>query len=751
MKRWILAAAVAVALPYAAASPRACSIEADLHPFMGVLEPAPGDIVPPTGMTGFAPDSFDAQLARERRMALAIRPDTLRRHLRLLTEEAHVAGTPGDRATAEYVQNRLSAYGWEARIVEIPVLLNYPKSTLVELVEPDGGHLAVRESGVAGDKDSRDRGVFDAFHGYGASGDVTGAVVYANYGDVEDFARLTAMGIDVRGRIALVRYGKVFRGLKVRNAERAGLAGVIIYSDPADDGYAQADPYPRGQGRPEDAVQRGSVQFLSEGPGDPTTPGWPSGGGGKLQRLPQSQAKGLPRIPSIPLSWGEARKILQSLDGPQVPRGWQGGLPFTYHVGPGASKVHMKIEQDYAIRPIWNVIATMEGREHPEQKVLLGNHRDAWTYGAIDPNSGTICMLESARVLGALTKTGWRPRRSIVICSWDGEEYGLLGSTEWGEGNAADLMANAVAYLNVDAAVSGRDFRANGSHALRDLMGEVLRDVRDPVQNRPLWNTVVDRAWSEGRSDWARLNRTRKSRQEQVRPFEWTMGSLGSGSDYTVFVDHLGIPSLDMRFEGLNGNYHSIYDDFDFVDRVVDPGYVMHQSMTEVWTRLAMRLADSEVLPLRYTHTATFAYDEMLAIEERAEDAAAGRPDSARFSATLGIAKQAAARLRNSAFALEKRADDALAGRDLWPAGGAAGINRALMATERGLLGPGLEGRPWFRHELYAPGLNTGYAPVPLPRLGQAVLDRDPRAYARGVGPLAEALNRAAGEIEKGK
>ncbi|MBI5168627.1 MAG: M28 family metallopeptidase [Candidatus Eisenbacteria bacterium] len=750
MKRWILAASVVAALPFAAASPEACSVEADLHPFMGVLESAPGDIAPPVGMTGFSHDSLDAQLARERRAALVIRPDTLRRHLRILTEDAHVAGTPGDRATAEYVRDRLAAYGWDAKIVEIPVLLNWPKSVKLELVEPTGEKLAVRETGAAWDKDAHDAGVFDAFHGYGASGDVTAQVVYANYGDVDDFAKLAAMGISVRGRIALVRYGKNFRGLKVRNAERAGAAGVLIYSDPADDGFAQADEYPRGAGRPADALQRGSVQFLSEGPGDPTTPGWASGqSNGKLARLPMSDVRGIPRIPSLPVSWGEARKILATLEGPQAPKGWQGALPFTYHAGPGAAKVHLAVEQDYAIRPIWNVIATMTGREHPEQKVLLGNHRDAWTYGAVDPNSGTICMLELARSLGTLAKTtGWKPRRSIVLCSWDGEEYGLLGSTEWAEANAADLRANAVAYVNVDAAVSGKDLRAGGSHALRDLVLEVARDVRDPSQNRALWNTMMDRAWSEGRAEWSRQNRLRRNRGEQVKPFEWQLPSLGSGSDYTVFVDHLGVPCLDFAFSGLQGAYHSMYDDFEYVDRVLDPTYALHSAMTELWSRVAMRLADAEIVPLRYTNTAEFAYEEMLAIEERADDAGAGRPDSLRFNATLALARQAAARLRNAAFSLEKRCDAVLAGKELWPAAGPEGINRALMSAERGFVGTGLPGREWFRHELYAPGLNTGYAPVPLPRLGQAVLDRDPRAYARGVAPITDALGRAAGTLE---
>ena len=720
--------------------------EPEIPTAIAVAEPAPGGIVAPMGITGFAPDSIAAQLAREARAARVIRPDSLRRHLRMLTEEPHVAGTPADKATAEYVRQRLAAYGWDAKLVEIPVWLNYPKVTEVELLEPVRETLSVRERGVRGDKDGVSADAFDAFHGYAASGEVSAQVVYANYGDVDDFKALQRLGIELRGRIALVRYGRIFRGLKVRNAERAGLAGVLIYSDPADDGYAQTDPYPRGQGRPADAIQRGSVQYLSEGPGDPSTPGWPSTAAGK--RLKPSELKGVPRIPSLPMSYGEAQRILERLDGPQAPKGWQGGLPFTYHVGPGGARVRMKTVQDYAARPIWNVVATLTGRESPQQKVVLGNHRDAWVYGAVDPNSGTACMLELGRALGELAATGWRPRRSIVLCSWDGEEYGLLGSTEWGEANAADLTQNAVAYVNVDGAVSGRDLSVGGTHALGDMVAEVLRDVRDPQLRRPLWNVVVDRAWSDGRTTWAAANRMRRLRGEPNRPFEWRPSALGSGSDYTVFVDHLGVPALDMAFGGTHGTYHSMYDDFDYVDRIVDPGFQYHAAMTDLWQRVAQRLAEAELLPLRYTDTAMFTLDEIQSLEERADDWSAGKPDSSRFNANTTPLRASVARLRNAALDLERRTDAALEQRGPWPGGSVAAVNTALMSTERALLGPGLPGREWFRHELYAPGLNTGYAAVPLPRMGQAVLDGDAKAWGRALTPIIQAFERATGVLD---
>ena len=692
-------------------------------------------------MSGFRPADADSERARETRLSLMLRPDSLQRNLRKLTEQPHVAGTPADRATAEYVLDRLKSFGWDARIEAVPVYLNYPTKSTLELIEPRRSPLALRERGVQWDKDAYDSTAFDAFHGYGAAGEVTAQVVYANYGDVEDFQKLAEIGVEVRDRIVLVRYGKIFRGLKVRNAEKAGAAGVLIYSDPADDGFAKADPYPRGPGRPEDAIQRGSVQYLSEGPGDPTTPGWASREGGK--RLKPSEVKGIPHIPSLPIAWGEARKILETLDGPQSPPAWQGAVPLTYHVGPGPAKVHMLVGQDYAVRPIWNVIATLKGRERDGQWVMCGNHRDAWTYGAVDPNSGTICLLEMARALGSLAKTGWRPRRSVVLCSWDGEEYGLLGSTEFAEGAAEELATKAAVYLNVDVAVAGHSFRVNGSQALSDVIFEAMADVPDPSRAGSVFSVTRARAYAEGRADWARANRERRWRGEPERAFALSLPALGSGSDYTAFLDHLGVASADLRFEGLQGSYHSMYDDFEYLDRVIDPGYPYHVALTDLWTRVTMRLAEAEVLPLRYSATASYVLDELQALDERTQDANAGQPDSMMLRTDLASVRQAATRLRDRAAAAEASLSDALASGTLTRARSVA-ADAALISVERQFLGAGLPQRPWFRHELYAPGLNTGYAPVTLPRLGQALLDKDRAAYAAGAKPIEDALDRAA-------
>ncbi len=696
-------------------------------------------------ITGFRADDVPGELAHEAEAAAIPRPDSLRRHLRILTAVPHVAGTPADRATAEYVRDRMVAYGWETRIEEIPVWLNYPVEVGLEMTAPHRETLSLRETGLEWDRTAYNHDALPAFHGYGAAGEVEADVVYANYGDVDDFKKLAEMGVELRGRVVLVRYGKNFRGLKVRNAERAGAAAVLIYSDPADDGYAVADPYPRGPARPADAIQRGSVQFLGEAPGDPTTPGWPSKAGGK--RLSAAEAHGIPRIPSLPIAYSEGQKLLAALEGPNAPKGWQGGLPLAYHVGPGPARVHLKSVQDYKVRPIWNVIATLRGREAPDQWVVGGNHRDAWTFGAVDPNSGTICMLEMGRALGQLVKSGWTPRRSIVLCSWDGEEYGLLGSTEWAETHADELEKKAVTYINVDAAAGGRDFSAGGSHALRDLVVEAAGEVHDAGRSTSLFKAWNERATSDGKADWARLNRERRWRGEPERPFEVNLGTLGSGSDYTAFVDHLGIASLNLGMNGVNGTYHSMYDDFDYMDRVVDPGFLTSMEVTEIWTRITMRLADAEVLPMRYSATGQFALDELRALADRMEDASAGvSADSAKMTADLKPLVTAATRLRDAGRAIEGRVDAALAGGNAAEVGA---LNAALMQAERAMLGAGLPGRPWFRHELYAPGLNTGYAAVALPRVGQAMLDRDPKALRAGIEPLREALDRAAAVLER--
>ena len=426
---------------------------------------------------GFSRASADALAKYERIILDTPSAANARKWLEALTAEPHVAGTPAEKKVADYVRDRLTEFGLSVETVKYDVFLNHPKQVALTMTAPSRQELALKEDVYPQDKISGSPGQFPAFHGYGASGVASGQVIYVNYGAPADHERLKTMGLSVEGKIVLVRYGGAFRGLKVKEAQERGAIGVLIYSDPADDGYMRGDVYPDGPMRPASAIQRGSVQYLSIQPGDPSTPGGiPSTDGAK--RITRDQMNNVPKIPSLPIAYREAEKLMRNLGGPRVPNEWQGGLPFAYHVGPGGAAVEMKVEMDEGLKPIYNVMATIPGTG--DQVLVVGNHRDAWTPGAIDPNSGTAAMLEVARSLGVALKAGWKPRRTIILGSWDAEEYGLVGSTEWAEANAAMLSQKAVAYLNIDSAVLGADFNASGVPSMRDVMREVARVVPDP-------------------------------------------------------------------------------------------------------------------------------------------------------------------------------------------------------------------------------------------------------------------------------
>ncbi|HUR21375.1 MAG TPA: M28 family peptidase, partial [Vicinamibacterales bacterium] len=432
--------------------------------------PLAQDVAKPA--VGFSKASAEAMAKYERIMLDTPSPANARKWLEALTVEPHVAGTPAEKKVADYVRDRLVEFGLPVDVVKYDVFLNHPKSVSLTMTAPTRQELALKEDAYPQDKVSGSPGQFPAFHGYGASGVANGQVIYVNYGSPADHERLKTMGLSVEGKIALVRYGGAFRGLKVKEAQEHGAIGVLIYSDPSDDGYMRGDVYPDGPMRPASAIQRGSVQFLSIQPGDPSTPGGiPSTDGAK--RITRAQMNNVPKIPSLPISYREAEKLLRSLSGPRVPNEWQGGLAFAYHVGPGGAAVEMKVDMDEGLKPIYNVMVTIPGTT--DQVVVVGNHRDAWTPGAIDPNSGSAAMLEVARSFGVALKAGWKPKRTIILASWDAEEYGLVGSTEWAEANAAMLTQKAVAYLNIDVAVQGADFSASGVPSLRDVMREVAR------------------------------------------------------------------------------------------------------------------------------------------------------------------------------------------------------------------------------------------------------------------------------------
>jgi N-acetylated-alpha-linked acidic dipeptidase len=684
----------------------------------------------PVSIPGFAPQRALSESEYEGFFRSVPTAGQAREDLRILTREPHVAGTPADYRTAQYMLQQFRAAGLNARVVTYRVLLPMPKEVKVELVAPFIREAYANEvpggSANAGD----DPKVIAAFNAFTPSGEFTGPVVYANYGLPEDYAQLERMGVDVADKVVIVRYGKCFRGVKAYVAELHHAGALLIYSDPRDDGYRQGQVWPLGPWRPPTAVQRGSILPLYGYAGDPLTPGFAATSG--VQRVAMSEVA-LPRILTTPLSYADAAPILRNLSGPAAPRDWQGGLPFRYHVGPGTSKVHIKLQMDYEQLPIWDVVAKIPGAVDPAEWVIAGNHRDAWTYGGADPGSGTVALLAVARGLGKLLKRGWRPRRTIVLASWDAEEFGLMGSTEWAEANAATLRRNAVAYLNVDVGVCGRQFGAAAVPSLSSLIREVASEVTDPASGQ----SVLD-AWSmEGRGTRGSVTQmaARKIGHGQ-HPLpeapEVRVQELGSGSDYTAFLEHLGVPSLDFGFSGPYGVYHSRFDDFDWMQKFGDPTFRYSVAESQIYGTLVMRLADSDVLPLDYWQygQAIQGYLRELDVETRKEHPGARLRTGKALRAARAFTR-VAGKLRVRLMQVERN-------------GGPDPetlhqVDQDLLAVERNfLLDKGLPRRPWFRHAFFAPGVYTGYAAVILPGVREA-LDRNDFESARRQLDLVQA------------
>ena len=675
-------------------------------------------------LDGFSANTSALQRRWEELFRSVPAPKSAREHLRRLTLEPHIAGTKEDYATAVYVRDQMKSYGLNAELKEYNVWLPYPKTTpIVELITQRRQRLSVTEAIVPGDPTSSNPKITPLFNGYSASGDVTGPLVYANYGLPGDYEELKKVGVDVKGKIVIVRYGNSFRGVKAKVAEDNGAVGCIIYSDPADDGYMQGDVYPKGPWRPVASGQRGSVQYLFDYPGDPLTPGKPSIPG--VPRLKPEEATDLTKIPVQPIAYDVAKTLISPLRGPVRPKGFQGGLPLAYHVGGTPDvKVRLKTDMDYKVRTIWDVVARIEGNQERDRWVVMGNHRDAWVFGAVDPNSGSSAMLEVARGFGDLLKQGWTPKRTIILCSWDAEEYGLIGSTEWAEENADDLREKAVAYLNVDVAVSGGNFGASSVPSLWKAIRDVTRDVKDPKTGKTIYQQWQEKA-REGRS----LN-------EATNGGEARIGALGSGSDYTPFLQHLGVPSTDMGFGGDYGVYHSSYDSFYWMDHFGDPGFVYHVAAAQIWGTLALRLADADALPFDYTDYATqirefFAEALRLAKQKNLDTSFDDRSMNA---ALEDFAKECSRVEKNRQEAVTTKANSAKLKL----------INDALIGVEREFIDErGLRGRPWYKHEIYAPGIYTGYAAQPLTDFRQAIDDRNSANTKESLERIVEAIKRA--------
>jgi len=703
---------------------------------------APAPFSPPDKIFGYRNPA--PELRAEKAFLAVPDPELARKHLQVLTSAPHVAGSPEDRRTADYVLQQYLAAGLDASIQPYKVWMALPLDVRVDVVAPENVVMhGPSPEHVSDDPFQKDARILPAFNEYSPSGDVTADVVYANYGRAEDFKKLKEMGINVKGKLVIVRYGEVFRGVKVFLAEQNGAAGVIIYSDPWDDGYFKGDKYTKGPWRPDTAVQRGSVLYLFRYPGDPTTPDIASVPDlPDSKRTPPEQATDLPRIPATPLSYADATPILANLGGPESPRGWQGALPFTYHVGPGPVKVHLSVKQNYRYTTIWDVIGIVHGAQLPNEWVVTGNHRDAWVYGAVDPNSGTAAQLEAVHGVGELLKGGWRPKRTLVFASWDGEEEGLIGSTEYAEQHAKEL-SRAVAYFNMDAAVSGPDFGASAVPSLKQYLREVAKSVPSPKGGSVYdqWKIATEKKEKEREEERERLAQP-EGEMSLVAGREPTaavvkdvkIGDLGSGSDYTAFLQHLGVPSADIGSRGPYGVYHSAFDDFEWFTKFGDPTFVYEQQMARVYGLEAIRIASIDVLPLNYEEYGKEITEYVKAAEEKAKTQFGDKAPS--FAEVL----QASERLQK-------------AGAHAWevqslPTGDAAVVNLVLRNVERDFIGDGLPGRPWFKHVIYAPGEHTGYAAVVIPGVNEAIGNNNLTLTKQQLQILTSALNRAAGALE---
>ena len=682
----------------------------------------------PESPFGFTRVRADAQLRRERRFLALPDPSGIRDAHRVLAAKPHVAGSPRDKELADWTARRFTEAGLTDVVTSThDVLLSWPEEVSVEMTAPRAWRASMREDPIAGDSYTaapvEELGL--PYHAYSASGDVVAEVVYAGSGNPSDYDWLASKGIDVRGRIVLVRYSVPYsyRGFKALTAQQRGAAGILIYSDPADDGAGKGKVYPDGPWGPPSHIQRGGIVYDFMVPGDPLTPGWASVPG--APRLDRADAPSLPRIISAPLSQKDARPILEALGGPAAPTPWQGGLPMRYRTGPGPAKVRLRVKLDDAIRPVWTVTGTIRGSEHPDETIIVGNHRDAWIYGGVDPSSGSAALIELARTLGQLTREGWRPKRTILFASWDAEEFTLTSSTEWGEQHQEKLRAGAVAYLNVDSAASGPHFTASAVPSLNRLISEAAQGVRDPRLRIPI----------------AAAARSRRAEERGALPTgsndDLVDNRLGSGSDYTVFLNFLGIPVADLTFDGPYGVYHSMYDNHNWVARIGDPGFRYHAALVSVWGLMAMRLADADVLPIDPA-----AYASRLS--EFSTDLRRRLPATGTDADLLGALKDVDAAidmLSTECQAFNRRRDDALGGDDTPGALGA--MNARLLRFERAFLSAeGIPRRPWYRHLVYAPKFT--YAPEILPGVSEAIDRRDWATAAAEGRKLAAAIRSAA-------
>lgn len=670
-------------------------------------------------LPGFTAEKSEWQRAYEDKFTEIIDAAHAEKLARDMGQYPGLVGTEGAKKRVEYSVGKLEQWGLNPQVREYSVYGPVAESIEVTMTAPERRELDLKEKPYPWHENFED--VVPAYNAYSPSGDVSGDLVYANYGLPESYEKLEDLGVSVEDKIVIVRYGKSFRGVKAKVAEEHGAAGVIIYSDPEDDGYVQGKVYPNGPWRPANSAQRGSIQYIFNYPGDPLTPGDPAVEG--TDRIDPSDAANLPRIPTTPISYGQAKYLLRAMEGPKAPESWQGGLKFPYHIGPGPTQARLNLDFSYERLPVYDIVTKIRGSEHPERKVVIGAHFDSWTYGANDNNSAWVSTLEIGRALGKLLDKGWRPDRTIVLAGWGGEEYGLFGSVEWVEERKQRLMENAVANINMDG-TGGQNFGAGAVPALDDLIYDVSRSVEDPDHG------TVYKNWKQASGG--------KGRPE--------VGRLGSGSDYTAFLDHAGVPATDLGFSTPGGEYHSAYDDLYQMSHFLDPGFVHHAVAGEMSGVVALRLANADTLQMRYSDYAEEVLGYLRDLRK------AQREQYGEQKVNLRPAFKAAREWRVSAIQLESSAttltrlpEGSVSDEDF------AAVNEAIMDQERALTQRvGLPDRSWFKHMIYAPGLYTGYAAQFLPALDTAIENGDFATARQYRAFLVDSLKEASYQAREG-
>ena len=726
-------------------------------------------------MLGFDSSNAAREESFESKFDSILKRENLRDWMKRLSAHPHHVGSPYDKENAEFIAAQFRSWGYDTTIEQFQVLFPTPKTRLLEMIEPAEWKATLAEPPLTEDSTSGQADEqLPVYNAYSKDGDVTAQLVYVNYGRPADYEGLAERGIDVRGKIVIARYGACWRGIKPKVAAEHGAIGCLIYSDPRDDGYFQGDPYPKGAWRSDQGAQRGSVCDMPLYPGDPLTPG--VGSTKDAKRLPLNEAPSLAKIPVLPISYADAAPMLRALEGPVAPEEWRGALPFTYHLGPGPAKAHLKLEFNWEQAPLYDVIARMAGGQTPDEWIIRGNHHDAWVCGADDPLSGTVALMEEARAVAGLAAQGWKPRRTIIYTVWDGEEPGLLGSTEWAETHADELRQHAAAYINSDS--NGRGFlEVAGSHTLEKFVNEIARQVQDPETQL----SVAERLRDE------RIIKASPADRHEIldRP-DLRIGALGSGSDYTPFLQHLGIASLDLGYGGEDngGSYHSIYDSFDHYMRFGDPKFDYGIALVRTCGRVVLRLADAEVLPYEFSDFSDTVGKYVKEVTELADKLREQTAETNRLIADKVLVAAADptltfvpptpkpevpyldfAPLQNALAALKKsaerfettRKETLHAGNFPPPEAACSTLDATLLHLEGKLTRPeGLPRRPWYEHLLYAPGFYTGYGVKTLPGVREAIEERNwPEATqqiefaAAALVNFSKALDRCSGLLSQ--